>query len=42
MRQVGSATRQRSRVRLAVLALIPALLFVLSACGSDPAPAPVK
>ena len=42
MRQVGSAARQRSRVRLAVLALIPALLFVLSACGSDPASAPVK
>ncbi|WP_328358637.1 Ig-like domain-containing protein [Mycobacterium sp. NBC_00419] len=42
MWQVGSATRERSRVRLVVLALIPALLFVLSACGSDPAPAPVK
>ena len=42
MWQVGSATPARSRVRLFVLALIPALLFVLSACGSDPAPPPVK
>ncbi|BBZ76828.1 hypothetical protein MANY_21650 [Mycolicibacterium anyangense] len=42
MWQVGLAHRPRRRIRLAALALIPALLFVLSACGSDPSPVPVK
>jgi len=42
MRQVGSAHRRWSRARVAVLALIPALLFGITACGGDPAPAPAK
>lgn len=42
MTQVGSAHRRGLRARLAVLALIPALLLGITACGGDPAPAPVN
>ena len=42
MTQVGSASRRWSRARLAVLALVPALLLGMTACGSDPAPAPLN
>ncbi|MCI4675135.1 L,D-transpeptidase [Candidatus Mycolicibacterium alkanivorans] len=42
MGQVGSAHRRWSRTRLAVLALIPALLLGMTACDNDAAPAPAK
>jgi lipoprotein-anchoring transpeptidase ErfK/SrfK len=42
MTQVGSAHRRWLRARLAVLALIPALLLGVTACGGDPAPPPVN
>lgn len=43
MWQVGSANRPRFRTRLAVLAIVPALLIGLTACsGGEQAPAPVK